>query len=104
LIGTHNFVLQLGAGWRGVASYWTWPDEDASPYGVITAARALTPDDPVFRHTLQINPGGVDGRFQRLDAVDLPSSGVIASLAMELATNLGISAGWAGRGLNASLS
>jgi hypothetical protein len=104
LIGTHNFVLQLGAGWLGVASYGTWPDEDGSPYGVITAAWALRPDDPVFRQTLQINLGGGDGRFQRLDAVDLPSSGVIASLGVELAPNLGISAGWAGRGLNASLS
>jgi hypothetical protein len=104
LISTHNFALQLGAGWLGVASYGTWPNAGGSPYGVITAAWALRPDDPVFRQTLQLNLGGGGGRFQRLDAVDLVSSGLIASVGVELSPNVGISAGWAGRGLNASLS
>jgi len=104
LISTHNFALQLGAGWLGVASYGTWPNAGGSPYGVITAAWALRPDDPLFRQTLQVNLGGGGGRFQRLDAVDLVSSGLIASVGVELAPNVGLSAGWAGRGLNASLS
>jgi hypothetical protein len=64
----------------------------------------LRPDDPLFRQTLQVNLGGGGGRFQRLDAVDLVSSGLIASVGVELAPNVGLSAGWAGRGLNASLS
>ena len=104
LIRTHNFALQLGGGWLGVASYGTWPNEGGSPYGVLTAAWALRQNDPEFRQTLQVNLGGGDGRFQRLDAVDLVSSGLIASVGVELAPNLGISAGWAGRGLNTSLS
>jgi hypothetical protein len=104
LISTHNFALQLGGGWLGVASYGTWPKEGGSPYGVLTAAWALRQKDPEFRQTLQVNLGGGGGRFQRLDAVDLVSSGLIASVGVELAPNLGISAGWAGRGLNASLS
>lgn len=104
LISNHNFALQLGGGWLGVASYGTWPKEGGSPYGVLTAAWALRPNDPEFRQTLQVNVGGGSGRFQRLDAVDLASSGLIASVGVELAPNLGISTGWAGRGLNASLS
>jgi hypothetical protein len=104
LYSTHNFVLQLGGGWLGVASYGSWPKQGGSPYGVLTAAWALRPNDPVFRQTLQVNLGGGGGRFQRLDAVDLVSNGLIASVGVELAPNLGISAGWAGRGLNASLS
>lgn len=99
-----NFALHLGAGWLGAASYGSWPKPGGSPYGVLTAAWALRPKDPEFWQILQINLGGGGGRFQRLDAVDLVSSGLIASVGIELAPNLGISAGWAGRGLNASLS
>ena len=104
LIKRKNFALHAGAGWLGVASYGSWPPDGGSPYGVLTAAWALRPNDPEFWQILQVNIGGGGGRFQRLDAVDLVSSGLIASVGVELAPNLGISAGWAGRGLNASLS
>jgi hypothetical protein len=104
LVRTPHFTLQLGAGWLGVASYGDWPQPGGSPYGVVSAAWALRRDDPQFRQVLQVNVGGGDGRFQRLDAVDLASGGVIASVGVELAPNLGLSAGWAGRGVNASLS
>jgi hypothetical protein len=104
LIRSNNFALQLGAGWLGVASYGNWPKPGGSPYGVLTAAWPLRPNDPKFRQTMQVNLGGGGGRFQRLDAVDLNSSGLIASVGVELTPNLGISTGWAGRGLNASIS
>lgn len=104
IITKDNFALHLGAGWLGVASYGSWPKPGGSPYGVLTAAWALRPKDPEFWQILQVNLGGGGGRFQRLDAVDLISSGLIASVGIELAPNVGISAGWAGRGLNASLS
>ena len=48
--------------------------------------------------------GGGGGRFQRIDQAGLSSQGVIASLGVELAPNVGLSAGWVGRGINASLS
>ena len=104
LINNHNFSLHVGAGWLGVASYGNWPQKGGSPYGVVTAAWPLRPNNPNFRQTMQVNLGGGGGRFQRLDAVDLDSSGLIASVGVELAPNIGISAGWAGRGLNATLS
>lgn len=104
LIRSNNFALQLGAGWLGVVSYGNWPKPGGSPYGVLTAAWPLRPGDPKFRQTMQVNLGGGGGRFQRLDAVDLNSSGLIASVGVELTSNFGISTGWAGRGLNASIS
>jgi hypothetical protein len=104
LISTNNFALQLGAGWLGVASYGLWPKPGGSPYGVITAAWPLRPKNGDFRQTMQVNLGGGGGRFQRIDAVNLISNGAIASIGVELTPSLGISTGWAGKGLNASVS
>lgn len=104
LVSTPNFNVHLGAGWLGVASYGNWPIRGGSPYGVITAAWPLRPRNWGFRQTMQVNLGGGSGRFQRLDAVNLISDGAIASVGVELAPNVGISAGWAGKGLNASIS
>lgn len=104
LIINHSFALQLGAGWLGVASYGNWPRPGGSPYGVLTAAWPLRPNATDFRQTLQVNLGGGGGRFQRIDGQDLLSGGLLASVGLELTPNLGVSAGWAGRGLNASLS
>ena len=104
LLSTNSFALQIGAGWLGIASYGDWPKPGGSVYGVLTAAMPLRPNDPTFRQTLQVNLGGGDGRFQRVDAVELLSSGVFASVGVELIPNLGLSVGWAGKGLNSSLS
>ncbi len=104
LLSTNSFALQIGAGWLGIASYGDWPKPGGSVYGVLTAAMPLRPNDPTFRQTLQVNVGGGDGRFERVDAVELLSSGVFASVGVELIPNLGLSVGWAGKGLNSSLS
>lgn len=104
LINSNTFALQVGAGWLGIASYGNWPKPGGSMYGIVTAAMPLRPNDPVFRQTLQVNLGGGDGRFQRLDAVDLLSRGLLASIGIELSPNIGLSAGWAGKGLNSTLS
>lgn len=104
LLSTNSFALQIGAGWLGIASYGDWPKPGGSVYGVLTAAMPLRPNDPTFRQTLQVNLGGGDGRFERVDAVELLSSGVFASVGVELIPNLGLSVGWAGKGLNSSLS
>jgi hypothetical protein len=67
-------------------------------------SETLRKNDPNFRQTLQINLGGGSGRFQRIDAVNLVSDGLLASAGIELTPNLGLSAGWVGKGINASLS
>lgn len=99
-----RFKAAVSAGWLRVASYGALADEPSSPYGVLTLAWPLRPGDPAFRQTLQFNVGGGGGRFQRIDQGWLPSQGAFASLGVELAPNVGISAGWVGRGVNASLS
>jgi hypothetical protein len=104
LINTSTFRLAVSGGWLAVASYGDVQTKGDSPYGVITAALPLRPNDPSFRQTLQLNVGGGGGRFQRIDSPNLVSDGVFASAGVEVAPNLGISAGWAGRGLNAGIS
>ena len=104
LFRSPNYVIQLGGGWLGVASYGRWPTSGGSPYGVVSAAWPLRPHDPEFPQTMQVNLGGGSGRFQRLDAANQISDGVIASVGVDLAPNLGVSVGWAGRGLNTSIS
>ena len=104
LISTDTFNLHLGGGWLGVASFGPWPKPGGSPYGVLTAAWPLRPRESQFRQTMQVNLGAGSGRFQRIDAVNLISDGVLASVGVELTPNLGISTGWAGKGVNASLS
>ncbi len=104
LIKRKNFSLVAGGGWLAVASYGNWPVEGGSPYGVFTAAWPLQPNHPSFWRVMQINLGGGKGRFQRIDATDLSSQGFFGSVGVELTPNLGISLGWAGKGLNSSLS
>lgn len=99
-----RFKAAVSAGWLRVATHGQLAREPSSPYGVVTLAWPLRPDDRNFRQTLQLNLGGGSGRFQRIDQAWLPSQGVFASLGVELAPNLGLSAGWVGRGVNASLS
>jgi hypothetical protein len=104
LYTNNDFTMHIGAGWLGAASYGNWPKPGGSPYGVLTGAWALRKNDPSFRQTLQINLGGGSGRFQRIDAVNLVSDGLLVSAGIELTPNLGLSAGWVGKGINASLS
>ena len=104
IIDHSRFMAAVGAGWSRIATYGQLSQEPSSPYGVATVAWPLRPNDPSFRQTLQLNVGAGSGRFQRIDQGWLPSQGVVASLGVELAPNLGLSAGWVGRGVNATLS
>jgi hypothetical protein len=104
LVANDRFALQLGGGWLGVASYGSWSQPGGSPYGVITAAWPLRPNNYEFRQVLQVNLGGGSGRFQNIDSVDLVSDGAIASVGVELTPNLGLSVGWVGKGINTTLS
>jgi hypothetical protein len=99
-----RFKAAISAGWLRAATYGQLSREPSSPYGVLTLAWPLRPNDPGFRQTLQLNVGGGGGRFQRIDQAGLSSQGLIASVGVELAPNVGLSAGWVGRGINASLS
>jgi len=104
LANGERFKAAVSAGWLRLATHGQLSREPSSPYGVLTLAWPLRPHDPGFRQTLQFNVGGGSGRFQRIDQGWLPSQGAFASLGVELAPNIGLSAGWVGRGVNASLS
>lgn len=104
LVSGERFQAALSAGWLRIASHGQLAAQPSSPYGVLTLAWPLRPHAAGFRQTLQLNLGGGSGRFQRIDQGWLPSQGVFASLGVELAPNVGLSAGWVGRGVNASLS
>ncbi len=104
IVNGSRFKAAVGAGWLRAATHGQLAREPSSPYGVVTLAWPLRPNKADFRQTLQLNLGGGSGRFQRIDQGGLPSQGAFASVGVELAPNLGLSVGWAGRGVNASLS
>jgi len=104
IVDHSRFKAAVSAGWYRMATYGQLSQEPSTPYGVATLAWPLRPNDPSFRQTLQLNVGAGSGRFQRIDQGWLASQGVVASLGVELAPNVGLSAGWVGRGVNATLS
>jgi hypothetical protein len=104
IVDRPRFKAAVGAGWLRAFTYGQLSKEPQSAYGVLTMAWPLRPNDTSFRQTLQLNLGAGSGRFQRIDQGWLPSQGVVASLGVELAPNIGLSAGWVGRGINATLS
>lgn len=104
LVDRPHFKAAIGGGLLRAFTYGQLSKEAKSAYGVLTVAWPLRPGDANFRQTLQLNLGAGSGRFQRIDQGWLPSQGVVASLGVELAPNIGVSAGWVGRGVNATLS
>lgn len=104
IVNHSRFKAAVGGGLLRAFTYGQLSNEPKSAYGVLTMAWPLRPNDEGFRQTLQLNLGAGSGRFQRIDQGWLPSQGVVASLGVELAPNVGLSAGWVGRGVNATLS
>jgi hypothetical protein len=104
VVNHSRFKAAVGGGLLRAFTYGQLSKEPKSAYGVLTMAWPLRPNDASFRQTLQLNLGAGSGRFQRIDQGWLPSQGVVASLGVELAPNVGLSAGWVGRGVNATLS
>jgi hypothetical protein len=104
VVNHSRFKAAVGGGLLRAFTHGQLSKEPKSAYGVLTMAWPLRPNDASFRQTLQLNLGAGSGRFQRIDQGWLPSQGVVASLGVELAPNVGLSAGWVGRGVNATLS
>lgn len=100
LVSNPTFRLGASVGVVNVAEWGDDPKADPNPYGVLTAAWPLRPDDPQFTQTLQISAGAGGETFGFNGA----NAGGFASVGVELLPNVGISAGWSGRGGNAGLS
>ena len=104
LVNNRHLQMGLSAGWLAAASYGDVSMKGNSPYGAITAAWPLQPQNPEFRQTMQVTLGGGAGRFQRIDGPSQVGNGVFASVGVEVSPILGLSVGWAGRGINAGIS
>ena len=100
LVNRSNFRLGASVGVVNIAKWGDDPKADANPFGVLTVAWPLQPNNSTFKQTLQLSAGAGGETFgnQGEDA------GGFASVGVELLPNLGISAGWSGRGANAGLS
>ena len=101
----NNPGFRLGAS-VGVVNFASWDtgadgsDQDPSVYGVLTAAWPLRPNDLSFKQTLQVSAGAGGETWGYNDA----DAGGFASVGVEVLPNLGVAAGWSGRGVNAGLS
>jgi hypothetical protein len=100
LVNQPTFRLGASVGVVNVAEWGNDPKSDANPYGVLTAAWPLRPDHSDFTQTLQISAGAGGETFGYNGA----NAGGFASVGVELLPNVGLSAGWSGRGGNAGLS
>ncbi|CAK6695149.1 hypothetical protein ICNINCKA_01766 [Synechococcus sp. CBW1107] len=102
LVVSKHLRLGLGAGVLGALSHGTEPNSGNTPFVVSTLALPVRFDDK--DRTLQFNAGYGGGRFREERSPDLLEQGVFASAGLEVADNVGISIGWSGRGLNATVS
>lgn len=105
LINESTSRLALSAAWQNFAQWGNEGRQDNTFYGGLTYAMPLDPGNKAFERTLQINAGVGNSRYAPYTATDSESQiGAFASIGVELAPNVGISAGWSGRGANAQFS
>lgn len=102
LVVSKQLRLGLSAGVIGVLSHGAEANAGSTPFVVSTLALPVRFDDQ--ERTLQFNAGYGGGRFREDGSPDLLEQGVFASAGLEVADNVGLSVGWSGRGLNASVS
>ncbi len=100
LVNRSDFRLGASVGVVNIAEWGDDPKADTNPYGVATVAWPLQPNNINFKQTLQISVGAGGETFAYKD----DPMGAFGSIGVELLPNLGISAGWSGRGANAGLS
>ena len=103
VVNKPSFRLGASVGVVNVAT-WDTGDDGANPdpsvYGVVTAAWPLRPNNMSFKQTMQVS-AGAGGETWGYDNAD---AGGFASFGVEVLPNLGVAAGWSGRGVNAGLS
>lgn len=105
LINQATSRLALSAAWQNVAQWGNEGRQDNTFYGGLTYAMPLDPGHPAFERTLQINAGVGNSRYAPYSPSNSENQiGAFASIGVELAPNLGIAAGWSGRGANAQFS
>jgi hypothetical protein len=102
LVLTEKLRLSMAAGVQGAYSHGEGSEERSSPFAVMTLALPVRFEGS--SRTLQINAGYGGGKFRGVGSPSLLEQGVFGSLGLEVSDHVGLSVGWAGRGVNSTLS
>lgn len=102
VLSNDSLRIALAGGVLGVLSYGEVADKGSTPFLVSTIAFPVLVGGE--RRTMQVNAGYGGGKFREESSPDLLEQGMFASVGVEFTENFGVSVGWSGRGLNASLS
>jgi len=102
LVLSEALRLSMAAGVQGVYSHGDDSEEGSSPYAVMTMALPIRFEGS--KRTLQMNAGYGGGKFRGVGSPTILEQGVFGSLGLEVSDNVGLSVGWAGRGVNGTLS
>lgn len=102
LVSNENLRISLAGGALGLIGHGKGLDDGITPFLVTSVA---TPVE-IFseQRTVQFNFGYGGGKFQEVRSPEVIQEGLFGSLGLELSDNVGVSAGWAGRGVNTTLS
>lgn len=102
LVLNESIRISLGGGALGLFRHGNGSDDDVTPFVVTSVAfpAKLFDND----RTVQVNLGYGGGRFVEVKSPLPLQEGFFGSLGLELTDNIGASAGWAGKGLNTTLS
>jgi hypothetical protein len=102
LVLSETLRLSMAAGVQGVYSHGEGSEEGSSPFAVMTMALPVRFEGS--KRTLQMNAGYGGGKFRGFGSPSILEQGVFGSVGMEVSDNVGLSLGWAGRGVNSTLS
>ncbi len=102
LIQNESLRIALGGGVLGVYTYGRDTQNSSTPFAVATMALPVRVDGQ--RRTVQFNLGYGGGKFRDNESPGFLEQGIFASAGIEFDENVGVSVGWSGRGVNATLS
>lgn len=105
IINTSTSRLGLAFAWQNAAQWGNEGRQDNTFYGAFSYAVPLRKSTSGFGQTLQFNLGGGNSRYAPFTPENSQTRlGIFGSAGIELAPNLGVSAGWSGRGVNGQIS
>lgn len=102
LVDNESLRISLGAGALGLIGHGKGSDDGVTPF--VVASLAAPVEISSVERAVQINLGYGGGKFQEVQSPIPLQEGFFGSIGLELADNVGVSAGWAGKGLNTTLS
>lgn len=105
LLNERRLQVVVAGGVQGLYTYGNEAKPPINGYGVVSVATPLRTPNAFFNQVLQISAGVGGNNFAPLDAnFEGPTTGYFAALGLEITSNVGLSMGWSGRGVNLNLS